>query len=294
MFKLKQKQSNTERRPIHNGASNKVYSYYDLSKRRSTDSAVNNKKVKKKRENKFEKKLILRWLIVAGVLTFIGSLVYASSNPIMRIDSSEVMIEDRQVYVDSAKKQIESNIFSKTKITFDYLDFEKKMKDIHPEIDSVNTSYALIGSRPVIRLTFHKPSLLVTSLGRTWVVDDRGVAIAKYKESLSKLPKLIDDIGIAIEEGNSLVSSSDVDFINKLQKVATEKGIIIDKFTTPIIPKQLDVRVVGENYYTKFNLNEEPAGQIGAWLVARDNLKAISQTPNEYLDLRAAEKVYWK
>lgn len=292
MIKFRQKLSNPERKPTYGATPNKVYSYYDMSKRRSSSSEP--RRASKKKSLNLQKFLVFRWLIVASAVALISFLIYASTDPIMRIADSEILIEEQSVYAESAKNQIDSSIFSRTKITFDYVEFEKKLKEKHPEIATVNTSYALIGSRPVVRLTFHKPALLVTSLGRTWVVDDRGVAISKYKESQSKLPKLIDEIGVAIEEGDSLVSSDDVEFITKLQEVATGKNIIIDKFTTPVIPKQLDVRVVGEPYYTKFNLNEDPAGQIGAWLVARENLATLNQVPAEYLDMRAEEKVYWK
>jgi len=220
--------------------------------------------------------------------------ISASSRPIIRINDNEKPVDDITSYSASAEIIIKSKFTNKTKITFDYLEFEKTMKDKHPEIKSISTSFAIFGGRPVVRLSFYEPALLVTSLGKTWVVDARGVAIDEYSSSVSSLPKVIDEIGVPIEIGGTIISSQDVAFISKIEKIAKEKGIVVEKYTTPNLPKQIDVKVAGEGYYTKFNLNEDPAVQIGTWLVARDNLIKNNQVPAEYMDIRALEKVYWK
>ena len=292
MIRFRQKISTIERKPSFKNTGTRAYSYYDMRKKHEESSGSN--RSNKKRRIALNTSYVTKWLVVAAVLSIAGSLIYASGSPILRIDDNEIAISDEVIYLETARSFIKKNIFSRTKITFDYLDFASKMVEKYPEIASVQTSFALIGNRPVVRLTFHKPAILVTSLGRTWIVDDRGVAIAKYQENMAKLPKLNDEIGVAVDEGDTVVSSLDVMFITQLQKVAIREGLIIDKYTTPIIPKQLDVRVVGEGYYTKFNLNDDPAAQIGTWIAARDNLKKIGAIPIEYLDIRAAEKVYWK
>lgn len=291
MFKFRQKLDKTEREPKYQGSTPRVYSYYDASKK---SEGMERPKQKTKKGLKAPRLLGFRWMIIIFSLLIIGWLSVASSNPIIRIADNELPVNTIDVYADASSKTMKASILNHTKISFDYLGFEHEMMSQFPEIASVNTSFALIGKRPVVRLTFHKPAILVTSLGRTWVVDDRGVAIAKYNDKMSNLPKLNDEIGVAVETGQSVVSSKDVEFILDLQKIATEKGMVIDKFTTPLVPKQVNVNIVGEGYYTKFNLNEDSAGQIGTWLAAREQLLAINQTPNEYLDVRAADKVYWK
>jgi len=235
-----------------------------------------------------------RVFIILSAFGLVGLLIYASADPIIRIGSDQVVIHDQQSYIDEASNSIKSNLLNRTKLTFDYLGFAKRLQNEYPEIASVSTSFALVGTRPVVRLEFHKPAMLVTSLGKTWVVDDRGVAIAKDQGKFNDLPKLDDEIGVAVEEGGAVVSSSDVNFVLQIEKVAKEKGVAVEKYSTPLIPKQLNVRVVGESYYTKFNLNEDSIGQIGSWLIARENLARISQLPAEYLDVRTIEKVFWK
>lgn len=235
-----------------------------------------------------------RWLILFAIFGVILYFISASSKPIIRINENDKPVDDMRSYTESAETTIKSKLTNRTKITFDYLEFEKTMKEKHPEIKSINTSFAIFGGRPVVRMSFYEPSLLVTSLGKTWVVDARGVAIDEYRAGMQSLPKLIDEIGVPIEMGGTIISSQDVVFILKIESTAKEKGIVVEKYTTPNLPKQINVKVVGEGYYTKFNLNEDPAVQIGTWLVARENLTKNNQTPAEYIDIRALEKVYWK
>lgn len=293
MLGIKRKNNLNDRRPSYReSTSSRVYSYQDLTKKRAHNTPSGSTK-HKLTVGSFVNKTF-KVLVILSAFGLVGLLIYASSDPILRIDSSQVTIHEQKTYVDGAKSSIKSNLFNRSKLTFDYLGFANKLQNEYPEISSVSTSFALVGTRPVVRLEFHKPALLVTSLGKTWVVDDRGVAIAKDQGRFGDLPKLEDEIGVAVEEGEPIVSSGDVNFILQIQNIAKDRGIVIDKFTTPLIPKQLNVRVVGESYYIKFNLNDESAGQIGAWLIARENLSKISQVPMEYLDVRTTEKVFWK
>lgn len=269
-----------------NSSAHRSFTYSGVSRRAEQNGSPRSIKLKIKN--------LGRWLTLFAILGVILYFISASSRPIIRINDNEKPVDDITSYSASAETIIKSKFTNKTKITFDYLEFEKTMKDKHPEIKSISTSFAIFGGRPVVRLSFYEPALLVTSLGKTWVVDARGVAIDEYSSSVSSLPKVIDEIGVPIEIGGTIISSQDVAFISKIEKIAKEKGIVVEKYTTPNLPKQIDVKVAGEGYYTKFNLNEDPAVQIGTWLVARDNLIKNNQVPAEYIDIRALEKVYWK
>lgn len=287
MFRLRQKLSETQRKPSYD-TKNKVYSYSDLSKK-TEPSTLKNKK------NKIPKfQLMTRWIVVLAVVLGIGWLLSASTNPIVRIGENEVIIKNQSDYEETAKQFIKSTPLNRSKLTFDYLGFELKMKDKYTEISTVETSFALVGNRPVVRLKFHEPIIIVESLGKRWLVDKRGVALSEVSTKDSTMPLLTDEIGLANEVGDYLLSSGDVEFILFLHKTAKEKGIGIEKYTTPLILKQLNVQVAGEGYYTKFNLSENKREQVGAWLVARDQLNKLGQTPSEYLDVRASEKVFWK
>jgi len=269
-----------------NTSSHRTFTYSGIGRR------AEQKRSSKGLKLKFKK--VGRWITLLATIGLVFYFISASSNPIIRINDKDKPIEDLKSYSESAGATIKSKLINRTKITFDYLEFEKTMKVKHPEIKSITTSFAIFGGRPVVRLSFYEPSLLVTSLGKTWVVDARGVAIDEYNSEMSSLPKVIDEIGVPIEIGGTIISSQDVAFISKIERIAREKGIVVEKYTTPNLPKQIDVKVAGEGYYTKFNLNEDPAVQIGTWLVVRENLTNKNLVPTEYIDIRAFEKVYWK
>lgn len=291
MFRNRRKNTHVERKAYEGSSKNRVYSYSAITNKRS--SSVDAQKTKRRLKIPLYQ-LFLRWIVVISALVVIVFILIASNTPIIRIASDEVPISTTTEYGSTATSLIKSSVLNRTKLTFDYLGFELKMKERHPEIASVDTSFALVGSKPVVRLSFYSPVLRVLSNGKSWLVDSRGVAIATTRDIDNKLAQITDEIGVAKELGDAVISGDDVEFILTISRVAKEKGINIDKYTTPIIPKQLDVRVVGEQYYTKFNLNEDPKEQVGAWLIAREKLTSLGQTPVEYIDLRASEKVYWK
>lgn len=289
MYKFRQKLSDAERKPTYETPKTRVYSYSDISKKNQSVPSA------KAARNKLPRlQLMTRWAVVLGVVFIIGWVLSASVNPIVRISEDEITIKPQSEYEESAKTIIESSILNRTKLTFDYLGFELKMKEKYTEISSVETSFALIGSRPVVRLKYHDPVIIVESLGKKWLVDNRGVVLSEATSESYKLPILTDEIGLAREVGEYILSSNDVEFILYIHKIAKEKGIGIDKYTTPLVSKQLNVKVAGEGYYTKFNLSEEVDEQAGTWLVARDKFKELNQTPAEYVDVRASEKVFWK
>jgi hypothetical protein len=287
MFKFRRKLSETERKPIYD-SKNRVYSYSDLSKKSEPSTPKNIKN----RITKFQ--IMTRWIVVISGVLGTGWLLSASTNPIVRIGENEVIIKNQSEYEETAKQFIKSSPLNRTKLTFDYLGFELMMKDKYTEISTVETSFALVGNRPVVRLMFHEPILIVESVGKRWLVDKWGVALSEVAEKDLTLPILTDEIGLAIEVGDYLLSSGDVELLLLIHKTAEEKGIGIDKYTTPLTSKQLNVRVAGEGYYTKFNLSEDKREQVGAWLVAREQLNKLGQTPTEYLDIRASGKAYWK
>lgn len=290
MFKFRQKLSESERKPNYDTPKTRVYSYSDITKK--NERVANQNKDKKKNLPKIE--ILTRWIIVLTVVFIIGWILSASVNPIVRIAEDEITIKPSTEYEQSVKTIIKSSLLNRSKITFDYLGFELKVKEKYTEVSSVETSFALIGNRPVVRLKFYDPVILVESLGKKWLVDNRGVVLSESTDDNSKLPRLTDEIGLATEVGGYILSSKDVEFILFVHKTAKEKGIGIEKYTTPLISKQLNVKVVGEGHYTKFNLSEDVKEQVGTWLASRDQLKNLGQTPTEYVDIRASEKVFWK
>lgn len=289
MLKFRQKLSSSDRKPTYDTNKSRVYSYSDVSKKNSN---LNNSQGKNKKTRK--KDIFGRWLLVLVVAAIAGWTMYASTDAIVRFSDDEITIKSESEYAESVDFFLKSSILNRTKLTFDYLDFELKMKEKYPEISSVDTSFAIIGNKPVVRLQFYQPVLTLESLGKKWLVDGRGVALSELASSDANTPVLTDEIGLPTEKGEYVLSSDDVKFILYLHKIAKEKGIAIDKYTTPLVSRQLNVRVVGEGYYTKFNLSEDVKLQVGTWITARQQFLALNQTPGEYVDIRASEKVFWK
>lgn len=241
---------------------------------------------------------VFRVLVVATGVLFAFLLLSADTTPIIRFTSSGVNARDTDLYRSGSKDVIESSIFNRTKLTFDYRGVEEALKVKFPEIESFSISFDVIGRKPVVRMSIHKPTYLFSSNGTSWAIDDRGVAIGRQedlKDSFtSPLLTITDELGTKADIGDTLISPSQVSFLTKLVALLSKQQAIVEAIYVPLGPKQLDIILRDESWRYKLNSEGDPTLQAGTILAARATLTANRATPSEYVDIRVPEKVYWK
>ncbi len=65
--------------------------------------------------------------------------------------------------------------------------------------------------------------------------------------------------------------------------------------TLPVGTSELDVRLAGQPYSVKFNLESGTARQqAGTFLATESKLKSQNVTPAEYIDVRVDGRAYYK
>lgn len=262
----------------------KVYSYYGNQSKVTTE---------KKSKNKFST-IFLRVPLLLALVALFGLVIYVDSSPIVRLEDNNQSIRTVEEYRIISAQAMNSSIFNITKLTFNYDLVEDFIKKKCPEISYVDTSFNVVSRQPVVKLHFYVPVAIFQSGGKLWLIDEKGRIISELKSENKNLPLIVDEVGAVGEPGKMAISTSDIEFIIDLLKYSKQKGINIANITTPLIPRQLDIRAEGEGYYTKFNLNENVIEQLGTWIAARQTLANSNQVPTNYIDIRAADKVFWK
>src|SRR5690606_27795741 len=100
--------------------------------------------------------------------------------------------------------------------------------------------------------------------------------------------------GLQIEEGMPVLTKEDIDFINVIfaQLVADDQSVA--SATLPPIANELHIRLSGQKYFVKFNMEGDARYQVGAFLAVKQKLQADGRKPADYIDVRVEEKVYYR
>lgn len=276
------------------------YSYYKSS---VTDQNKNRKTIKKNTPGR------LLWRVVHGtsltriliVLIGIGLGLYlmsASTDPIVRFSTSDVIARDASTYRSQIHNIIQKSIFNRSKLLFDYRGVESSIKEQFPEIGSAQISFDLVGRRPVVKIQILKPAYIFQTNGLFWVIDTRGVSIGLQSELneayTSSLQTVIDEVGTNAVVGTALMSAKQTNFLTSIILLLEKQLVIVEEVYIPPNPKEIDIRVASDIWRYKLSIDEPPAEQAGTLLASRATLKLNNDIPSEYVDLRTSEKVFWK
>ncbi len=288
------------RNPARSRQKLNVYSYYGSTKK----SPSKRSRGSKNRLARFWRtlrsiSLVRIALVLVGVVA-IATVLSVNANPIVRFEEGVLPLHAAEVYRTTTSKVIKSSIFNRSKLTFDYSGVENKLKSEMPEITDVSISFDLVGRSPVVSLSLQPPTYRVKSAGKIWVIDNRGVVIAPESTTdrdLSPLPLITDEIGLVLSDesiGKSLLSPGEVEFLGQVMASLKSVNITPDYVYIPATLREIDIQLSGESWRYKLNTSEQGRDQAGALLAARETLSKSGQTPTEYVDLRAGEKVFWR
>lgn len=239
-------------------------------------------------------------LIVIG-----GALLYATilSPPAkITVDSSvetEVAKEelrDLRTYQEAAD-QLLGSWLNRNKLTINTDKVAQEMKNRFPELKNVGVSVPLLGKRPVVRLEPARPALVISGNGGLYVVSADGQALTTTNEipGLAKtLPVVIDQSGLEIKGGERILPEENVAFITTFIQQLQAKKIKVSTLILPPAPEELDIRIEGQPYLIKTNLSGDARLQAGMYLATKAKLEADKTIPQEVIDTRVEERVYYK
>lgn len=249
-----------------------------------------------------------RWLYnipaIVAVLVILFSVVYSTTltqQPVVQLYGSTAnnhLLRDKTVYQQTANDLLRGSLFNRSKLTINSGKLAAKMQQAFPELDAVTVAIPLVNRNPQFQLHVSQPVFILTTDSQAFVVDAAGKAVIKLADvpantSLA-IPVLKDMANAEIKAGERAATTDMVRFIQVVTEELKAKGLTIESLTLPTVPEELDVKLVGQPYILKFNFLEDARQQSGAYLAARDRFEASHTTPSQYVDLRVAERVYYK
>lgn len=309
MFKNKQQKSEPRRRPQAAGQEPKtkaVFSYYSAESARSSPEPGSRAATSTARRRL--KRTFAGVLAVTAVALALYSLL-VSDNPTVEVRQSqgEVLLEEPEVYAQAAARVIGSSPFNRNKFTFDAAGITDELKRQFPEIGRASLTLPLVGHDPVLHIQAIEPKvILLSSGGGMYVIDRNGRAQIDLAHERSRsqiaselaqydLPTIKDESGLEIEAGQLALSASYVRFISEVAGQLRAAEVQIADMVLPTGGSELLVRARGEPYMVRFNLYGEAREQAGRYLATRTYLKDDpSQNPEEYVDVRVDNRVYYR
>jgi len=234
--------------------------------------------------------LLLALVISQSLLTKPPKIVFDGAN-------TTAYRYDAASYSAMATQLASSSIFNKTKWTFNTAQLNSAMQKAFPEIASARTTLPLFGNTPIVHLVPGVPRLLdATTSGKTYVVDERGVAVATANNSQanSGLLTIQDQSGLPVQIGKPALPSSTVTFIEALKAELQSQHIAVTSGVLTAQSSELDIHIAGANYIGKFNLQADVRLQAGTFAAVKGKLDASHTGVGQYIDVRLPGRAYYQ
>ncbi|MDB5175269.1 MAG: hypothetical protein JWM81_127 [Candidatus Saccharibacteria bacterium] len=307
MFKKKQKQPVGRQRleRTNNVAS---FSYYNRRSEQLNPAAgrqsVNKEaatSVSRHRKRLSRKRLLVTSGVVIAVLLGLYGTSLTTSPKLVIEDAAHAtsVIQNPNDYTAAAQKILASSILNQNKVTVATASIGSSLQRQFPELASARLVLPFFGRTPVLYVEASQPVLLLATPSGSFALDRSGTALATGARlaQLSKLnlPLITDESGIKVTLHKQALSTGNVSFIRNVITQLNAKGLTVNTLTLPAGTSQLSVRISGQPYLIKFNLQSNTAAQqAGTFLALRERLESQGITPGEYVDVRVDGRAYYK
>jgi hypothetical protein len=239
--------------------------------------------------------LVLVVLALAAYLSFLGT------NPkvvLLTSGATKYFLQEEAVYQQAAAKTLQKSPLSYNKLSINTTEVRRDLLQKYPEIKNVEVELPFIGQRPIIYVEPYKPSfILITSAGGAFLLDSTGRALATTSQIADidtyELMTVQDKSGHSVRLGARAIPASTVSFTDTVVKALDNANVVPDTLTLSS-PYQLEVKLSGDKYFTKFNTQGDPLEQAGTLLATRGRLAKDKVTPAEYIDVRVPGRAYYK
>ncbi len=298
-FKRRKKESRQAKPP---GVAN-VFSYYAS---RSPSSKVTERyhdKKPAKQARSVNWHMFPVWLATVAILISLGYLLWLDINPRIEVvaltPEKESIMQSTGTYQRAGQEILSKSIFNRFKLTVDTNQLASNFQAQFPELSEVAVITPIAGHRLTFEIKPTKPAVaLLSSATDFTVLDERGRALFKT-ENVNKItalniPAVVDETGIEVEVGDSVLPAENVGFITELTRQLSAKDIPIQSVILPLVANEIHIKPANQSYYIKFNIVGDARLQAGSLVATLRHLEREGKTPSVYIDVRTGEKVYYQ
>ncbi len=255
-----------------------------------------------KRFGKFWLQRFGLFILLAVALVSLVSSVTLSTDPkvvLVAGSSQQPFLQDKQIYTQAVVKQLSSSIWNHNKITVNTERINQQLTAQFPELASVSLTLPLVSHRPIVYLRAAQPAIILHALSGSYVLDTTGKALLSGAVppavTALNLPTLTDQSGLAIAVNHEALRSSDVSFIQTVVAELKVHGLTPSSLILPAASSELDIHLLGQSYFIKFNLQAGDAPQqVGTFLAVQAQFKEKNVLPGAYVDVRVNGRAYYK
>lgn len=234
------------------------------------------------------------------IVSCLLSLLVLGGEPRVRIIQSEggIVRHDTLEYDSGIQAIWSDSINNLTKITAKTTDAETSIKKMYPELDIVRVELPFIGRRPLVTIVPALPAATLVNPTGAYYVSHQGELLSPADDDFNytgsqPLISITDQSGLEPKPGEYVLTTHQVAAIRTYVNGLEENKVQVERVILPPEPNRVDVVLRDEKFIINFSLSEDPRQGIGAYLAVADTF-VDKEKPQDYVDVRVPEKVFYK
>lgn len=208
---------------------------------------------------------------------------------------STISLREETVYQNAAQQFLSQSLVNRSKFLVDVNGLSDHMRKEFPELAAASVTIPIMGRRPVIELQTTKPAFILTTGKSSMLIGNNGVALIDSRDAKNggkfSIRTVNDESGLELMAGKAALPEEQTQFISVVVEQLEKQSFTVDMLTIPRSIYDLHVRLRGKTYYIKFNVNEDPLQQVGAYIATS---KQFDSEIKEYIDVRVGDRVFYK
>lgn len=294
------RKKNIKRDASTNQPKQRVISYYTASRRQldsfeRNSNAAKDDAVRQRRISSIQKYWFLGFIVVV-LLMLLGYMGTLSTDPHITINGT--LYRSMPDYQKTVSAAFGHDLRNRAKPLLMASNLQRKLYKDLPEAQTIIVKSSFLGHRPEVKITTASAAAIFSQPGsRSYVLSDRGRLLLPSIESVlpaAEYPVMQNQTGVSAKAGEQFLRPDEAIAFTKLAyqyKADGSKNVV---FTLTKIPHELLAKEAGKGFSVKYLLSDDIFTQYGAMRATLKKLQAINQSPSEYMDVRLADKVYFK
>lgn len=237
-------------------------------------------------------------LVVIFLCVGYASMLSATPRVIVTAtESGKGLQQPDTVYASFMETAFRQSLMNRSKLSFNGLPAVEALRQKYPEVSNAIVTVPLIGHRPVVRIAVSSPAFVLSSTSGSFYVSDKGIPLVSVKDvekPLTDIVTIADESNIPISVGKQVLPQDTVAYIQTLLQQLQTTNTAFDTITLPLAANEVQVQLTGKPYYVRFNTLEDPQVQVGTLRAVQNRFEKTGETPQTYIDLRVAERAYYK
>jgi hypothetical protein len=240
-------------------------------------------------------------LLAALLVSAVNMLTLSSNVRLMSLSdgSASSFLHDQSAYQAAASDLMADSIWNRNKLTVNTAAVSQGLLKQFPELSSASVTLPLFSKRPIVYIQTDQPALILAARNGSFVIGSTGKALLPATRlpanSKLQLPVVTDQSGLEVRLNHQALTSDSVNFIQTVLAQLKAKGVGAESLVLPVGTSELDLKIAGQPYTVKFNLESGTAReQSGTFLATKSKLESQHIIPAQYIDVRLDGRAYYK